>query len=148
MDNTLLEKVVAILAGARDMTIATIREDGFPQATTVSYVSDGLTIYFGCDPSSQKAKNIARNNKVSLTANLDYSDWNQIQGISMGGLGEPISDPEEIDKVGNLMLAKFPQVADFISDESGEIRFFRIEPIVVSVLDYSKGFGHTDLIEL
>ena len=148
MDNALLEKIVAILAGARDMTIATIREDGFPQATTVSYVSDGLTIYFCCDPSSQKAENLARNKRVSLTANLDYSDWNQIQGVSIGGLTEPISDPEEMEKVGNLMLAKFPQVSDFVSDEMGEILLFRIKPVVVSVLDYSKGFGHTDLIEL
>ncbi len=27
-----------------------------------------------------------------------------------------------------------------------EISVFRIEPKVISVLDYSKGFGHTDLV--
>jgi hypothetical protein len=45
-------------------------EDGYPQATTVSYVSDGLTIYFGCGEASQKARNLARNTKVSLTVTL------------------------------------------------------------------------------
>jgi hypothetical protein len=53
--------------------IATIRPDGYPQATTVSYVSDGLTIYFGCVAESQKAQNIAYNNKVSLTVTLPIS---------------------------------------------------------------------------
>ncbi len=148
MDETLVEKIAAILAAGNDMTIATIRNDGFPQATTVSYVSDGLTIYFGCEPSSQKAKNIARNNKVSLTVNLDYRDWNQIQGVSMGALAEPITDPNEIQRIGELMLAKFPQVAEFFSPEDDEAALFRVTPKVISVLDYTKGFGHTETVAM
>jgi hypothetical protein len=27
-----------------------------------------------------------------------------------------------------------------------EVRLFRVTPTVISVLDYSKGFGHTDLV--
>jgi hypothetical protein len=27
-----------------------------------------------------------------------------------------------------------------------EVRIFRLTPTVISVLDYSKGFGHTDLV--
>jgi hypothetical protein len=27
-----------------------------------------------------------------------------------------------------------------------EVRVFRLTPQVISVLDYSKGFGHTDLV--
>jgi len=27
-----------------------------------------------------------------------------------------------------------------------ELRIYRVEPVVISVLDYSKGFGHTDLV--
>ncbi|MDH3741789.1 MAG: pyridoxamine 5'-phosphate oxidase family protein, partial [Hyphomicrobiales bacterium] len=56
MDNKLLDLISTILTTGKDMTIATIRDDGFPQATTVSYVSDGKIIYFGCDPNSQKAR--------------------------------------------------------------------------------------------
>ena len=47
MDSAVQEKIAAILARATDMTIATVRPDGFPQATTVGYVNDGLTLYFG-----------------------------------------------------------------------------------------------------
>ena len=59
MDAALRGEILSVLKGANDMTIATIRPDGFPQATTVSYVSDGLTIYFGCAARSQKAQNVA-----------------------------------------------------------------------------------------
>jgi hypothetical protein len=27
-----------------------------------------------------------------------------------------------------------------------DVRIFRLTPVVISVLDYSKGFGHTDLV--
>lgn len=27
-----------------------------------------------------------------------------------------------------------------------EVRLFRVDPVVISVLDYSKGFGHTELV--
>jgi nitroimidazol reductase NimA-like FMN-containing flavoprotein (pyridoxamine 5'-phosphate oxidase superfamily) len=148
MDNALIEQIEFILANGKDMTIATLRDDGFPQATTVSYVSDGLTIYFGCDPNAQKAKNITRNNKVSLTVDLDYSNWNEIQSLSMGALAERVTDPDEVKKMARLMLEKFPQVADYVPQNPDDIALFRVTPKVVSLLDYSKGFGHTDLVEL
>ena len=98
MDSVLRQEIIAILGNTNDMTIATVREDGYPQATTVSYVSDGLTIYFGCAAESQKAKNLAHNNKVSVTVNLPYSSWNDIRGLSIGGTAERVSDPQEMDQ--------------------------------------------------
>ena len=98
MDPELSQEIISILDDANDMTIATVREDGYPQATTVSYVNDGLKIYFGCATASQKAKNLARNSKVSLTVNLPYRSWNEIQGLSIGGKAELITDPQEMDQ--------------------------------------------------
>ena len=48
MDYALRNQIEAILEKGRDLTLATIRPDGAPQATTVSYVNDGLAVYFGC----------------------------------------------------------------------------------------------------
>jgi len=31
-----------------NMSLATVRPDGYPQATTVAYANDGLTLYFAC----------------------------------------------------------------------------------------------------
>ena len=111
MDPALTRDVISILDQANDMTIATVRKDGYPQATTVSYVNDGLTIYFGCAAESQKAKNIACSDKVSLTVNLPYAGWDEIRGLSIGGKAAPVADRQERDRVGQLMLRKFPQIA-------------------------------------
>ena len=148
MDPALTRDVISILDQANDMTIATVRKDGYPQATTVSYVNDGLTIYFGCAAKSQKAKNIARSDKVSLTVNLPYAGWDEIRGLSIGGKAAPVADRQERDRVGQLMLRKFPQIALYAPADMEQLVVFRITPEIISVLDYRKGFGHTDLVRV
>jgi general stress protein 26 len=146
MDPALEREIVSILNEATDLTIATVREDGYPQATTVSYVNEGTSIYFGCAAQSQKAKNIGHSAKVSLTVNLPYASWDGIRGLSMGGKAAPVTDPKEMDRVGRLMLRKFPQIARYAPADMEELVLFRITPEIISVLDYRKGFGHTDLL--
>ena len=148
MDPRLKQEIISILDDANDMTIATVRDDGYPQATTVSYANDGLTIYFGCAASSQKAKNLSRDSKVSLTVNLPYASWNDIRGLSIGGRAERVTEPEEVAQASQLMFEKFPQIARYAPAELDDIVLYRLTPEVISVLDYRKAFGHTDLVKL
>lgn len=147
MDQPTREFVLDIIDKARDLTLATVRPDGYPQATTVSYAHDGLTLFVGVGRDSQKAQNIRQNNKVSLTINTDYHDWNQIKGLSMSGIAEIVSDPEQIRQAEDCMLKRFPQLGEWAAtDQAKEMLFLKIEPQMVSVLDYEKGFGHTELV--
>lgn len=139
-------QIVAILDAADDLTIATLREDGWPQATTVSFVNDGVAIYFGTWLLSQKAQNITRDNRVSVTVNAPYKTWAQIKGVSIGGRARLVTDAAELAKIRALMLAKFPQLKEFDASMGAEMAIFRIDAEVVSVLDYAKGFGHTELV--
>lgn len=149
MDAAQREQIVAILDAAQDLTVATNREDGYPQATTVSYANDGMTIYFGTGATAQKARNIARDGRVSLTVNLPYANWDEIRGLSIGGRASRVTDPDESGKVGALMLRKFPQIANYAAFGSAmDMVLFRVAPEVISILDYSKGFGHTELVRL
>ena len=148
MDPSVKATILDILSKQTDMTIATIREDHYPQATTVSYVSDGLDISFGCSTRSQKARNIARHNKVSLTVTPSYTDWNSIRGLSLGGLAERVTDPSQITMIEALFFRKFPFVVQYAPDDRGELALHRIVPKIWSVLDYTKGFGHTDHVTM
>jgi len=56
------------------MTVAANRPDGWPQATTVGYVNEGMTLYFRCGSQSQKAQNLARDDRISLTIDHDTLD--------------------------------------------------------------------------
>jgi general stress protein 26 len=147
MDKATQEFVLGIIETGKDMTLATIRPDGYPQATTVSYCHDGLTIYAGIGAHSQKAENIRQCNKVSLTINAEYSDWNHIKGLSIGAHAEILSDPQEIQNVGDRMLKRFPQAKEWAGTEPmKDFAFLKIQPQVISVLNYEKGFGHTELV--
>jgi len=145
MDSTLRDQIVSIIGEADDLTIATIREDGFPQANTVSYVNEGMTIYFLTPENSQKAYNIAKNNKVSLTINPEYQSWEHIEALSMAALASRVTDEAQQQKIGKLLLSKFPEAAEYEPKEKDvSLAFFKVEPTIISLLDYAKGFGHTE----
>lgn len=83
MDEMIRKKIMTLLDQHRNMTVATLRPDGWPQATTVGYANDGLTLYFLCGPDSQKAENLARDDRVSLTIDHDTPQVMEITGLSM-----------------------------------------------------------------
>lgn len=146
MSDAIRQKILDLLAQHRKMTIATLRPDGWPQATTVGYGNDGLTIYFLCGPDSQKAANLARDDRVSVTIDDDTGQVMAIEGLSMAARAQAVTDPREAEKALGLMMKRYPpQEAPLPTPDPAQLRIFRVVPTVISVLDYSKGFGHTDL---
>src|SRR5499427_927719 len=148
MDDTLKSKILELLDQHRLMTIATLRPDGWPQATTVGYVNDGLTLYFLCGPESQKAANLARDDRVSLTIDHDTPQVMDITGLSMAARTQVVADPAEAEKALRMLMAKYPPQGSLplSMPAPADVRIFRVTPIVISILDYTKGFGHTDLV--
>jgi len=146
MNGALRKKILGIPDGHRIMTVATNRPDGWPQATTVGYVNDGLTLYFLCSPQSQKADNLARDSRISLTIDQDISDPMAILGLSMAAHAQAVTDPTEIAKALSMLPRKYPDYAAFPLPKAEETIVFRVLPKVISVLDYTKGFGHAELV--
>ncbi len=150
MDNEIRKKILLLLDQHRIMTVATLRPDGWPQATTVGYVNRDLTLYFLCGLDSQKAKNLAQDDRISLTIDHDTSDLMMITGLSMAARARAVHDRAEAEEVLRLLPLKYPQAQaqalPFKMPTPDEIRVFRVTPVVISVLDYTKGFGHTDLV--
>jgi PPOX class probable F420-dependent enzyme len=148
MNDALRQKILALLEQHRIMTLATLRPDGWPQATTVGYASDGLTLYFLCGPDSQKAANLARDNRVSITIDHDTAQVMDITGLSMAARAQRVSDAAEAQRAMSLLFSRYPQQKGISlpMPKPSDVSIFRVTPTVISVLDYSKGFGHTDLV--
>jgi nitroimidazol reductase NimA-like FMN-containing flavoprotein (pyridoxamine 5'-phosphate oxidase superfamily) len=148
MDEEVRQKILTILDQHRIMTIATLRPDGWPQATTVGYANDGLTLYFLCGLDSQKAANLAHDNRVSLTIDHDTPQVMEITGLSMAARAHLVVDPTEGENVLRMLIAKYPEQRSLPlrMPSPAEVRIFRVMPTVISVIDYSKGFAHTDLV--
>src|SRR6478672_7629853 len=95
MNEEIKRLILALLDQHRIMTIATIRPDGWPQATTVGYANEGLTLYFLCGLDSQKAANLARDDRVSLTIDSDTPQVMEIAGLSMAARAKQVINPDE-----------------------------------------------------
>jgi nitroimidazol reductase NimA-like FMN-containing flavoprotein (pyridoxamine 5'-phosphate oxidase superfamily) len=128
------------------MSIATVRADGYPQTTTVGYANDGLELYFCCDRVSQKVRNLRRSPKVSLTIDHDTRNWARLKGLSMGARARVLSKPAEVTRAFELLARRFPEMRKLPKADLAQTAFVKVTPKVISVLDYSKGFGHTDLV--
>ena len=134
-------------------TLATVREDGTPQASGVGFVNDGLIIYMAIDPKSYKKKNMDRNPNVGLAIFKDYYKWEKIRAVQLAGRAELVTDKAEIEKVSMLFAEKFPWVVESKMVMNwyaiyGPIPYYKIIPKVVSYLDYQKyGFNGFKTIE-
>ncbi len=149
MDEAIRRKILDLLDAHRIMTVATVRPDGWPQATTVGYVNEGLVLYFLCGLDSQKARNLTSDDRVSLTIDHDTPDIMTITGLSMAARATLVLDPGEAERVLRLLPTRYPEQATplpFPMPTADQVRIFRVEPTVISVLDYTQGFGHADLV--
>ncbi len=111
-------------------------------------MNEGFTLYFLCGRDSQKAANLARDDRVSLTIDHDTPQVMEITGLSMAAHAQPVLDREEANKVLHMLQRKYPEQVNLPlpMPTPDDVKIFRVTPTIISVLDYSKGFGHTDLV--
>ena len=152
--------ILRLLNEHRVMTIATNRPDGWPQATMVGYVNDGFLLYCYVARNAQKYANILRDARVAIAIGSDGTRPLDVKGLSLAGMASAVTDRDEFDAVGALRLKRYPEYADLPPPvlHEGALRrispqpspdgvvLLRIAPEIISVLDYSKGFGHSDLV--
>jgi hypothetical protein len=73
-----------------------------------------------------------------------------ITGLSMAARAHRVTDRAEAEKVLRMLPLKYPDappsIANMRMPAPDEVALFRVEPEVISVLDYTKGFAHTDLV--
>jgi nitroimidazol reductase NimA-like FMN-containing flavoprotein (pyridoxamine 5'-phosphate oxidase superfamily) len=136
------------LKANRIMSLATVRPDGYPQATTVAYANDGLMLYFACDRNGQKVRNLRRSSKVSLTINKDTANWKKITGLSMGATAKILERPADTKRALALLSRKFKDMKGLSAEDLVETAFVRVQPKVISMLDYRRDFGWTKLVRV
>ncbi len=76
----------------------------------MGYANEGLTIYFACNPDSQKAANLARDDRVSLTIDHDMPQVIEITGLSMAARARPVVEPVEANKALHMLRLRYPEL--------------------------------------
>lgn len=146
MMRSMEQKAVDILNQHRLMAIATLRADGWPQATMVSYANEGLLLYFIVSRASQKYANIERDSRVSMVVGRDFVDPTQIRALSIAANASEVRDPKQRDRAIDLIRERHPALAKLPRPDLKHSAVMRAYCSIVTVLDYSKGFGHADVL--
>jgi general stress protein 26 len=141
-------QIIKLLDAHRIMAIATNRADGWPQNTVVGYVNDGLIIYTFVGRDSQKFLNIAYDPRVSIAIAHDAPQPLMIKGLSAAAKVVVAEDKGEFDHAQALLIKRYPEYKIMPPPNPAAVALLRITPEIVSILDYSKGFGHTDLLRV
>lgn len=140
------QKAVEILNAHRLMAIATLRPDGWPQATMVGYANEDLLLYFVISRAGQKFANIERDGRVSIVVGRDFEDPAQIKALSIAANASEVRDPQQRKRAIDLVIARHPALAKLPRPDSRHSAIMRAYPSIVTILDYSKGFGHADVL--
>ncbi len=140
------EKAIQILEQHHLMAISTVRPDGWPQNTMVSFANEDLLIYFVISRSSQKFANIARDNRVSLVIGRDFHDPATIRALSIAARADEVRETKQRERAINLLLERHPGLKKLERPDFGHSAVMRANPEIITILDYSKGFGHADLL--
>jgi nitroimidazol reductase NimA-like FMN-containing flavoprotein (pyridoxamine 5'-phosphate oxidase superfamily) len=141
----LKDKIESYLKDHDYMTVATAAPDATPRAATVSYATEGMTIYFSTGPSTEKYKNIASKPAVACTVDEDEKDWSKIKGVQLTGFATIVEDEEEQSAAFDLLQSKFPQMKEMPPKVRPKI--IRIDPKAAYFIDNSLSFGHRDKAE-
>ena len=138
------QKAVEILSKHRTLSIATLRPDGWPQATIVGYANDGLLLYFLISRKSQKFANIARDNRVAVTIGAEPADVHDIKAVYAGAWASEVTDPAQREHAWSLLIDRHPNLRQFELPDYRDAAMMRAACHHISILDYSQGIGHAD----
>jgi hypothetical protein len=93
-------------------------------------------------------RNITRCRKVSVAIDGDDEDWSKLKGLSLAATARVLSDQKEIARALTLLGRKYPALAGSGRPEPKDVAVVKLRPKVISVIDYGKGFGHTELVRV
>ena len=133
-----------ILDAQRVMTIATVRPDGWPQATIVGYANEELVLYFLIYRTSQKFANIAHDNRIAITVGNEPAQLGDVKAVYAACNAFEVTDLTERSRAWNLLARRHPQLTDLAPPGTDDVATMVAECKHVSVLDYTKALGHTE----
>jgi hypothetical protein len=94
----------------------------------------------------QKFANIARDNRVSLVVGRDFHDPSTIRALSIAARADEVRDSKQRERAIGLLLGRHPGLKKLKPPTPDHSAVMRANPEIITVLDYSKGFGHADLL--
>jgi PPOX class probable F420-dependent enzyme len=136
------DEAAAFLAGSRKLQLATINRDGTPHLVAMYYVMLGGRIAFWTYRASQKARNLARDPRVTCLVETG-EEYFDLRGVQVAGLARLVEDRAGVLEIGHGVaggLAGVPTdaVDDYVAHAARKRAGYLVEPIRVVSWDHRK----------
>ena len=110
------DEVAALLAESRKLQLATINPDGTPHLVTMFYVLLGERIAFWTYLASQKARNLARDPRLTCLVETG-EEYFELRGVQVAGRAQIVEDQAGILEIGRAVAGGLAGVpADSLDD--------------------------------
>lgn len=129
--------IVDLLERERLMTLACNRPDGWPQATTVGYLNEGLNLYFIVARDSQKFANLQADPRASAAIRSQAPSGGGV-GLSMAGRVVEVIEPEAVEQLNRRVVERYPDVHVY-SPSGGSVAVLHFAPAIISAVGVTGG---------
>jgi PPOX class probable F420-dependent enzyme len=132
----------ALLAGSHKLQLATINRDGTPHLVTMFYVMLGGRIAFWTYRSSQKARNLARDPRVTCLVETG-EEYFELRGVQVVGTAWCVEDPAGVLEIGRGVAAvttgmTADALAEYTARTARKRVGFVVEPLRVISWDHHR----------
>jgi PPOX class probable F420-dependent enzyme len=137
--------VARLLADGRKLQLATINPDGTPHLVSMFYAMLDGRIAFWTYRASQKARNLARDPRVTCLVE-DGDDYFELRGVQVTGEVRRIDDLPGVTEIGRLVAARMagPDAAvldDYVAHAAAKRSAYLVEPRRVVSWDHRRLAG-------
>jgi PPOX class probable F420-dependent enzyme len=135
-------EIAAFLAGSRKVQLATISTDGTPHLVAMYYVMLDGQITFWTYRSSQKARNLARDPRLTCLVETG-EQYFDLRGVQVQGTARCIEDPAAIRNIGRRIAAGLADATsrsleEYVEHAARKRVGYAVEPRLVISWDHSK----------
>jgi PPOX class probable F420-dependent enzyme len=137
------DEVTSLVATQGKLQLGTINPDGTPHLVTMFHAVVDGRIAFWTYKSSQKARNIERDPRVTclLEAGVDYFE---LRGALIYGTAEAVTDPDRVRHLGTAIVRRMMDAADddaiapFVAATAAKRHAYLVDPVRVASWDHRK----------
>jgi len=131
-----------LLAETHKLQLATINRDGTPHLVTMFYVMLGGRIAFWTYRSSQKARNLARDPRVTCLVETG-EEYFELRGVQVVGTARCVEDPAGVLEIGRGVAAvttgmTADALAEYTAHTARKRVGFVVEPLRVMSWDHRR----------
>ena len=136
------DEAAAFLAESRKLQLATINQDGTPHLVTMFYVMLGGRIAFWTYRTSQKARNLARDPRMTCLVETG-EQYFDLRGVQVVGRVVTVDDPGAVLEIGRGIagvMAGMPDGAldEYVAHTARKRLGYLVDPVRVISWDHRK----------